>query len=211
MTLTGRDREILTALASRVRMFSVEQLARTWWGEAKSPAPAALKRLRELERLELLRRFTVMAHPELPLQRPAVSWSPGQADPEAGAVAYQLQTRWTLPHVSTTVFMASRKAANHFGGDVRTPPKEVEQTHDVHVSTMFLWYRANAPADAALWHSEAWIKKSRPDAPGEKLPDAMIRRASSTKVIEFGGAYPKERLIAFHEFCKRRALPYDLW
>ena len=192
-------------------MFTVAQIGRTWWSEAKAPAEAAMKRLRELERTDHLRRYVVMSHPELALRAPVVTWSPGDPEPELGPVAYRLQTRWTLAPAAKVTFLATDRTANQFGGDVRALPKEGEQTHDVHISTVYLWYREHRPDEAADWRSEAWVKKSRPDAPGEKLPDAMIRRANSAKVIEFGGAYPKERLIAFHEFCKRRAVPYDLW
>jgi hypothetical protein len=29
--------------------------------------------------------------------------------------------------------------------------------------------------------------------------------------VEFGGAYPAERVRSFHRFCVRQKLPYEIW
>lgn len=208
--ITSRDRELLVVLAHRVKLLTVQQIARTWWADAAQPVAAARKRLRQLNDLQHVRIVSLMSHPELDLRAPVASWCPGEEPPNFGAVAYRLQARWTLSPRSIDAVLVSPKAASRFGGDAPRRPKEVEQTHDVHVGSVYLWYRVNAPADAAAWHSESWIRRSRPDAPGEKLPDAIIR-SHLAKVVEFGGAYPKRRFEAFHNFCSDRGLPYDLW
>ncbi len=46
---------------------------------------------------------------------------------------------------------------------------------------------------------------------GEKLPDAVIRGpdGSVERVVEFGGSYGKQKLIAFHNVMSTK--PYELW
>jgi hypothetical protein len=45
----------------------------------------------------------------------------------------------------------------------------------------------------------------------EMLPDVLVRTSEKTWAVEFGGAYSKEKLTAFHEHCAVRNLPYEVW
>src|SRR5262245_38246284 len=92
--LTRRDLEILDALTKRVRVLSIPQIARTWWAEAADPLRVANNRLRTLQAEELVRVERLPAHPELDLQAPAATWSPGDAAPDFGAISHRLQSRW---------------------------------------------------------------------------------------------------------------------
>ena len=59
--------------------------------------------------------------------------------------------------------------------------------------------RARAALDAA---------KNSP----EKLPDAIIDAPGHSRVVEFGGAYSKAKLEAFHRYCSEELkLPYEVW
>lgn len=212
MILTRRDSDILQALTHRVRLLSLEQIARTWWRDTKHSEGNAAKRLKELEEEDLLRRHVLHAHPELPLPCPLFAWTPGQPRPDYGALSYRCMSRWTEPFRPTPAFLATRRAANHFGGILRKPPKEVEENHDLHLAGMFLRVRASRPALLPHWLSEAKVKRSRPDAPGEKLPDALIRVAGGDPIaFEFGGAYPRDKVQSFHEWCERKGHGYELW
>lgn len=209
--LSPRDNEILDALTIRVRLFSVAQVARTWWSETADPEANARERLKLLDRAGLIHRFTLMSRPELPLEAPVVVWEPGQEAPDLGAASYTLQSRFCAALEKTPCVIATARTAAKFGGHGGRFPKNAEQTHDVHVAAMFLRYRSLKPDLMKYWISEEVIKRTRPKIKGEKLPDAMIRTEDYERVIEFGGEYDKEKLLAFHDYCAGRALPYEIW
>jgi hypothetical protein len=217
--LTKRDLEIFDALTRRVRVLSLSQIARTWWPEAGSERVAG-NRLRTLAGEKLLHIERALAHPEIDLGEPVATWSQGQADPDFGAISYKLQARWCAHPVLTPCISASKTAAVRFGGYGGRPPRSVERTHDVHMAQVFLRYRNRHPQFVADWVFEEQVKaerkasarqSDRSDATGEKLPDAFIRSSSGTRVIEFGGAYGKDKLIAFHRYCKEYSFPYEIW
>ena len=211
ISLTQRDRDILKTLTARVKLLTIDQIVRTWWGSSANPAHNARSRVRALAAEELLTPVTIMAHPELPLIAPVVSWQPGGVPPDFGAVSYRLRSRWKAPFACVSAVLATQKAANHFGGDAGRHPKEAEQNHDVHLSVVYLHVRLNRPDLAEHWISEQRIKRSRPDAPGEKLPDAMVEVHGLKTAIEFGGAYTKEKVEGFHHFCHKKSYAYELW
>jgi hypothetical protein len=40
----------------------------------------------------------------------------------------------------------------------------------------------------------------------------MIDTSEQRRVVEFGGAYPKAKLEAFHRYCSQELqLPYEVW
>jgi hypothetical protein len=209
--LSPRDKEILDALSIRVRLFSVAQIARTWWSETADPEANARERLRSLERAGLVSRFTIMSRPELPLEAPVLVWEPGHPAPDLGAASYKLQSRFSAALEKTSCVIAAARAATVFGGYGGRFPRQAEQTHDVHVAAMFPKYRSLRPDLIKHWISEEVIKRTRPKIKGEKLPDAMIRTETYERVIEFGGEYGKEKLIKFHEYCAAKKLPYEIW
>ena len=208
-TLTMRDEEILTALTLRVRFLSLAQIARTWWSEASQPEAAALARIKLLRRAGLLQPFHAMAHPELALVAPIILWQPGEAVPNFGAASYQLISRWTQTVIATPSVIATSGAGNRFGGSGGRFPRQSEHTHDLHMGALFLQFRQRFPNLMPYWISEERLREEK--SAGEKLPDALLRTPDSARVIEFGGAYRKEKLARFHEHCAGNLLPYELW
>jgi hypothetical protein len=83
------------------------------------------------------------------------------------------------------------------------------------MARVYLLYRERHPALLPFWIFEEQVKaerrRARGNAFGEKLPDVLLRTETVTRVIEFGGAYSKDKLIAFHSYCKDRSLSYELW
>src|SRR5262249_22021500 len=120
------------------------------------------------------------------------------------------QSRWTAAPRSVTCAVATKLAGEHFGGSGGRFPREMEQTHDVHLAAVFLYFRSQFPELVKNWISEAAILREK-EHRGEKLPDAIVQSESGSKVIEFGGAYPKEKVEAFHAYCEENSLPYELW
>jgi hypothetical protein len=86
----------------------------------------------------------------------------------------------------------------------------MEQTHDVHLAAVFLLFRNRSPTLVSRWVSEATILRNRDDK-FQKLPDAVIEFETGPLVVEFGGAYSKEKVESFHGYCEENSLPYELW
>lgn len=208
--LTPRDLEILDALTKRVRVLTLPQIARTWWRTTQDPIENARDRLQVLIKDSLVQIQRVPAHPELSLEAPVTTWRPGLPAPDFGAVSYRLQARWTLPTVSTTCVSATTEAANRLGGHGGRFPREVERTHDIHLAHVYLWFRKQHLGTLAGWTFEEALRQER-RRPSDRLPDVILQDAGRRRVIEFGGAYPKAKLKAFHEYCTDKSLPYEIW
>lgn len=210
VSLTHRDSEILDALVHRVRVFSLEQLGRTWWPDSREPKRPAASRLSLLEEEGLVSSYSAMAHPELPLTIPIIRWMPGDYAPEFGAASYQMRRRWTQPFSTCTCFIATKRAGTLLGGCGGRRSRTSEQTHDIHMAAVFLQYRLSTPHLARKWSSEALILRSRADR-REKLPDAIVNDGRSKRIVEFGGAYGKEKLVDFHAYCVDQRMAYEVW
>jgi hypothetical protein len=211
MTLTPRDEQIVRMLTNRLRLLGVGQVARKWWaGHAIETARA---RLRKLAGAGLIELTTVMAHPEIILSAPVLTWRPGNVDPDFGPIAYRLKRRWTQPRIATAIAHATRRSASMFGGHTGgRGPRPTETTHELHLAQVYLHLERDDPSSAERWvserelYAEGWGRN-------ERLPDAIIRHGGSesppVRVIEFGGAYSKAKLQEFH--LEMRDIPYDLW
>lgn len=207
---THRDLDILEALAVKIRMLTIAQVAELWWPEGRYQFANARRRMIRLARAKLVLRYQVNVHPRIPLSGPVVDWKPGDELPEFAAVSTRLKNRWSLPAEPTTVFLASKRSANLFGtyaGPLKDP---VQATHDVHLSDIFLWYRQHKPWFCGAWVGEDALKKA---GTGVKDPDAFLLRPDGriSRVIDFGGKYSSARVREFHNHCARRDLPYELW
>ena len=211
MLLASRDEEILHTLARKVRLFTLEQLVGHWWTPGPSGTANARKRLRQMLDAGLLDRHRVNARPLPVLSEPVVTWSSGKPVPDFGGAAWQLQSRWEKPPIATTVYLATRRTANLYGGKNRGRLKHPQQaTHDLGVSAVYLALLKNEPTAAADWIGEDLIPPGRF---GGKVPDALLGDNTDAirRVIEFGGAYDAVRVKHFHDSCARQGLPYELW
>jgi hypothetical protein len=210
-TWTTRDREIVETLAAKVRVLSLAQVARGWWNPSQRREEHARTRLRLLRRAGLLDEYRVNLHPPLELRGPAFRWSPGDGDPDAEAVARQLQARWTEAARPTTVYTASPLAANLFGCTGGELPDLTHRDHDLLLGEVFVTYLLSEPDIARRrWIGEA----TRPKAGFRiKDPDAfLVDDAGNTlRVVESGGKYDAERVTTFHEHCVENRLTYELW
>lgn len=210
MLLNDLDLELLITLTMRVRLLTTHQVTRLWKAGGETGRTNVRRRLRALGRFGLLDRRTVLAEPLLPLRAPVVSWSPGKAAPSFHAVSWQLQRRWTQSASETVVYIATDLAADTVGGAAARLPTLGQETHDLHVSEVYLRLRESDRALADYWIGEEIVRPTRID---EKLPDALIVDPSGVpvRVVEFGGRYDHKRVAAFHFDCQARGIPYDLW
>src|SRR4051812_33505502 len=209
--MTERDREIVSALASKIRMLAFDEILRSFWPPSKSAQTNARRRLSDLVDAGLLARERAFARPMLPLTDPVFRWKPGEEAPAFGELSWKLQSRWTEPPRDVTVYLATRRAAGIFGGMAYGRIKNHSQaTHDIHLGALYLKLAKETPTLAAGWIGEGVLAASRE---GQKLPDAILhdREGRPRLVMEFGGAYPADRVEAFHADCAERRLPYELW
>jgi hypothetical protein len=207
-----RDIPIVTTLTRRVRLLSLDQIARTWWSENGDARRSASKRLRALEELELLGRTQIVCEPLLKLDDPLFHWDPGEPPPESfEAISNRLLSRWDAPPRSTTVFYATRTAVNAYGGcQAGFASHPYEATHDLHVAELYLRILRLFPDLAPYWRAEEELP--RPDPGGFKPDAALVDPDGQLRLfIEFAGRYSPERLQKIHFYCVGRGFPYELW
>ena len=212
LSLTERDQELLSSLCGRVRLFTLEQIASTWWSETKSSKADSRRRLGKLAACDFVQKLRVFAAPLPVLNCAVASWQPSQSPPDFGSVAWKLQKRWEHGPKAATAYIAGRQATKIFGGKPHSSLKiGFQATHDLGVSQMYLQLKASNPEAATRWIGEDVLAPYRKK---QKLPDAVIATATSETpelVLEFGGAYDKRRVEEFHIDCERRSLPYEIW
>ena len=209
MRLTDRDTEILQAMVTKVRLFSLRQIAEHWFcGDVANTR----RRLRLLQARLLVEQISVRSRTLPEFAEPLIRWRPGQPEPRFEAVAYALQNRWNgRPVRESAAFIATVQASQLYGGVQRGELKNrLQATHDLGVSAVWLTLRQNAPKLAASWCGEDLLASTRR---GQKLPDSFLLDAHGNvaAAIEFGGSYDAQRVEAFHLDCDDRSLPYQLW
>lgn len=209
---TERDHQILEALARKVRIMSLPQIAGAWWATLESPEQHARARLLDLYNAGFVGCLDLLSVPLIELSEPVATWSPGEPAPNPGAVSWRLVSRWPkLDPVRVTIFHATEATHNQYGG-ARTPrlPKADQVAHDLHVAQLYLAFLRERTEEAARWIGEDarrlsgfWLKD----------PDAVIDLgdARPPHVVEFGGRYDAERVEAFHRDCAKRDRSYELW
>lgn len=209
--LTERDFEILDTLSIRVRLLSLQQTAATWWADTPTGRRNARRRMLKLEQAGMVRRLCVAARPLPPLEKANAIWRPRDPAPCFGAIAWQLQSRWTEQPRHATVYIATKRSANVCGGRRRGElTHEFQATHDLAVAELYLTLKKKDPKRANLWYGEDMLERKL----RTKLPDAVLaesRTARPKLVIEFGGAYDASRVRGFHRHCKKSKLPYEIW
>ena len=212
ITLQTRDDIIMRTLSLKVRLLSLRQLAAAWWSDSPSGTADARRRLAKLVEAGLVIRHRLPARPLPELTRPVVSWNPNQPPPSFTATAWTLQSRWTAPTCQTSVYIATRRCANQFGGRRRGELKhDYQATHDLGVAAVYLHLLRTDPETAEHWIGEDMLRRG----PGRrKIPDAVLAARPDGQVqlvIEFGGAYDAPRVRKFHRHCADRRLPYEIW
>jgi hypothetical protein len=205
-----RGKIVLETLLFKVKLLSLEQIAKTWCYHCKSPRRSARKLMRRLQDLKLVNSYIVLSHPLLELLSPIHLWQPGDKVPDFEAISNQLRARWTLAPKRTTVFISTQRSANLLGGVPGVLPPIGQETHDINFAQVYLNYLRKDSKKVTRWFGEMFYKKEKK---GEKLPDAMILddNWSPILVIEFGGAYPAGRVEEFFNDCNSKQLPYELW
>jgi len=205
--LTDRDLTVLRALSLQVRLFGQRQLAESLWhGDIAN----ARRRLRRFVEQGLIERRVALARPLPDLLGPICQWQPGQPDPDAGRIAFHLQSRWRYQALrSTVVFVPTRTVIDHFGGRGKATLSS-QVSHDLGVAAVWLWFYGHRPNSARAWRGEDLLTENER---GQSLPDAVLigHDDQPAMLIEFGGDYGTDRISAFHDDAVLRGLPYQIW
>lgn len=218
MIVTTRDFDLIAPLCGPVRMLSWDQIRTGCPGFATGTASglrATLRRLALLIERRLIVRHRLSVRPTLWPTAPMVCWSPGDAECDFDELARRLAKRWQEAPVSTSVYRATRRAVNLFGGVLRQRPAPGYQaSHDLALSSVYLHYLRNRPDEVTLWKGEDELPRTRELSAGRKRPDAVLRKGKHViRAIEFGAAYPADRLREFHADCADQSppVPYEIW
>ena len=112
LRLHRRDLLLLEALALRIRLVGQRQAAESFWA---GHLANARRRLTQLVQTGFLIRAIVNAQPLPELLAPVLRWQPGQPDPDAQQVSFQLQSRWRYRALRpTVVFFATETTIAQF-------------------------------------------------------------------------------------------------
>lgn len=208
LRLHRRDLLLLEALALRIRLVGQRQAAEAFWA---GHLANARRRLTQLVQTGFLIRAIVNAQPLPELLTPVLRWQPGQPDPDAQQVSFQLKSRWRYRALRpTVVFFATETTIAQFGGRERSRTLVTQTTHDLGVTSVWLRFYQESTSSAQMWVGEDILAPSRV---GQKLPDAALVNAHGDPIllIEFGGSYGPQRVKDFHDDASARRLSYQLW
>lgn len=210
INLTARDLALLDALTLRIRVLSVEQIARTWFSDSQDPCRNAIRRIAALARAGAVERFDAHARPDLALTHPIAVWMPEGPAPDFERLSYQLASRWRAPAMPVSVVIATRVAGTWTGGYGGRRPRRSELSHDLSLAGVYLHWMQRKSHEAARWISEATLRKH---GFGERgiLPDVLIEEPGRRRIVELGGMYGAAKLREFHRFCALRGLAYEIW
>jgi hypothetical protein len=208
--ITNRDRAILDALVHRVRVLSVGQVARTWFGTTSDPDRFAARRVAVLEGAGLVERCDLLARPELRFGAPLARWCTGEVVPTFSQVATKLAARWREPVRQTPAVIATKTAGTRLGGVGGRRPRRSEASHDLSLAGLYLRFVAREPEVAKTWVSESGLRRFG-FGNAAKLPDALVYRDGEPIIVELGGTYGAGKLREFHGFCREHGLRYELW
>lgn len=137
------------------------------------------------------------------LDEPLVVCEPNHSPPDCGRVSYQALSRWKKAETTRiTAYRASEKLVRICGGTRLIKPRQ--ESHDLGVSSIYTHYAVDSPELLEGWLSEDQYGDTER---GEKRPDARM----GERIIEFCGAYPKERIEALVELAQEEGRTIELW
>lgn len=203
--------KLSSCLTEKCRCLTISQCARLL-GESEVRAK---RKVRKLEAMGFAKSYQMMIHPEIELSGPVLDWAFGQEGlPDFGALSWALKSRWKMPPKRVQIVTATKAAKRFFGGCCGgRKPRVREAGHDIHVSSVYLWYREREGACDLLWESEDCFTRGG-CLETAKVPDAIYHGESSfiedATIIDFGGSYSKRKLEAMHEEYSR-ICRYQVW
>ena len=207
ITMDKSDEAILYALARCVRLLSVRQVSQI----RQSTDASARRRAKHLAERGLVQEVVLLAQSLRGIAGPLARWKPGQAVPDAPRVSRAAVRRFAdCPLKRIRAITATRRTLCHYGLDGRAPLNRYQQSHDLGLSEVFLYFLRRWPRLTwRCWIGEDAFRDERER--GEKIEDAQLcdpRTAETLLVVEFVGKYRPGRVAAFINEMTRRGLPF---
>lgn len=213
LQLSSRDRQILDALATQVRAFTVDQVAAGYFAGDQDNARRRLRRLAHHHWLDLR-----SAHVRLvpPLEKPLWQWAPGEARPNYGAISARLRRRWSnQPNRSIQLVGLGATAAKCYGLRHRKRiGHPLQLGHDIALTEVFLLFREQFSGDSYQWLGEdAATRWNLSDPRAGAVPDALLLddAGNTDRAIELGGLYSPQRIATLHQAFSTREIGYEIW
>lgn len=206
--LSMHDLQLLHASVTCVSQFTRE-FAKEFWHVSQV---AATRRLEKLERRGLLRSRSVLASEPPPIGEPLCRWKPGQVTPHCGRVSYRARSRWKSQPVQVQrVFHATDLGCGLLGRAPTKPPKDIQATHDIGLSNVYLHYRRRWPKlTAGCWLNETEYSHLRGRC--VKVEDAMLRRGDTiVLMVDYAGAYRPDRVEALVAHAQLHQVPIAIY
>jgi len=207
--VNSHEQHIVRVLAERVRVFTVGQIAATWWTDTRWGRSRASAAMRSLADEGWLHVQQALSRPIQLFDTPLVAWRPGEGRPELAAVARSLHRRAMVDAKPVNVAFATTRAATLFCSGRAPSVTLTQMTHDLNVAELFLHYlRSGLPEDR--WMSEDRLPR---DWPIKARPDALVRNVTGeiVRALEYGGDYPESRLAELHQGLSSIHLAYEIW
>lgn len=212
--LSRRDHQLLDTLGFRVRLLTLSQVSRGFFG---GDDRYASRRVERLSAARVLVRRSLVARSAPALDAPMVRWNPGSDAPDFASISALLIKRWgrqqTVVANVVSLGSAARKLTGR-SGDVRIKhPHQVG--HDLALSEVFLRYLDRAPELAGRWVGEDRLDLLTPTKRKgrQAIPDAVLQNAEGAPelAIELGGLYSPQRIEALHQSFSKQELSYEIW
>ena len=156
----------------------------------------------------------MLARPLPSLDAPVITWSPGQSKPDLAHASGVFLRCWSEAPRSTTVYLATSKAAAMTGGVAPGLKHPLAAGHDLGLMSVYLKLKREHPALAEAWVGEdgiEWPRGLRVRRSDAVLYDASGRAAAAVEMGGSGAAYGKDRLEEWHEHFSELGLPYFFW
>jgi hypothetical protein len=183
---------VLECLANKIRAVTAEQVARL----LLQPGLAASRVVRFLAPLvekDLLSRFDLAI--KLPPRLAGPSWIhvPGDPFPDFDEQARWAQRRGEVEPTLTTIYVATPKGRNLFGGDMRGQVEACQLSHELGVTEMFLAVCGASPTLEEAWRPEDLLP---PNGFQEVDYDAELHSSNGDPIVALeycGASYDADR------------------
>ena len=212
--LTDRDLSVLDTLAWRVRVMTISQISRAYFGLDDRYAS---RRVAALARTQLLVTHSVVARVPGLFLSPMFRWEEGESPPAANRISVKLMERWrNLPALAVTVVTLGSRGAKLVGGNRTARIAHVHQVgHDLGLTEVYIRHLDRVPAIMTRWfgeHALRVLQDSGTESWGLR-PDAVMldSREKVAHAIELGGLYSPARIQALHEALASYGVTYEIW
>jgi hypothetical protein len=208
-TWSELEYDLIETLCCRVRVLSLEHIARGWWPNEEDMSHVK-NCMNRLVSAGLLQSAVWQVHVTRLGDSPIFAWRPTLPSPDFEQLTRLVRNRWSSSPRHIRAYVALPKAARLFGSSAGSIPPVHHRNHDLLLAAVFIHYRTSRPNEWRRWLGEDALPIAET---GIKNPDAFLLDTSGRpcRVIESAGRYSQNQIEEFHKYCRQNTLPYELW